>query len=326
MIDSPLPSIHDAPAWTLSQGTAFPPRDPLSDLLDLIHIRGEAVLTCAPEPPFALSFPATTPSMHAVVRGTLTVRVADAAEPIRLGPGEVLLLPHGAAHVVEAGEARSVVPVTEALHADFDGERHSLGRGSATAWFWGSFAVDKLISRPVIDALPKVITLRDLSERPLEWFQLCWEIMIDESKGRLPGASVMVSRLLDIVFVRVVRRWAEQDQDASRWLTAAIDPRIARAMSAIHAAPARPWQVADLAEIAAMSRSSFTLRFKSLLGQSPGAYLTAWRLLKAAERLRHTAEPIKVIVDEVGYESEAAFSRAFRSRFGLSPSEWRKHG
>lgn len=321
----------DMLAWTLSHKTAFPlpgrsGRDPLSDLLDLIHISGEAALTCTPEPPFALSFSSTAPSMHAVTHGMVTVRVEGMNDPIQLGPGELLLLPHGAAHVVEAGEARSVIDITEALRLDFDGERHALGRGTSTAWFWGSFTFDRFNSGRLLDALPIAITLRDLNERPLEWFQLCWEIMVDESKGRMPGASVMVSRLLDIVFVKVVRRWAEQDAAAPRWLTAAIDPRIARALSAIHTTPARPWQVADLAKIAGMSRSSFASHFELLLDQPPGAYLTAWRLDKAAERLRNTAMSIKLIAEEVGYESEAAFSRAFRDRFGLSPSQRRKCG
>lgn len=314
---------------TLTHGATFPPlgrpvRDPLSDLLDLIHIRGEAALSCTPELPFSLSFPASAPSMHAVAHGKVTVRVAGMIEPIQLGPGEVLLLPHGAAHVVEAGEDSAVIDITEALQSNFDGKRHALGRGTSTAWFWGCFTFDSFISRRLLDALPIAITLRDLNERPLEWFQLCWEIMIDESRGRLPGASVMVSRLLDIVFVKIVRRWAEEDAAAPRWLTAAIDPRIARALSAIHAAPARPWQVADLAKIAGMSRSSFASHFESHLAQPPGAYVTAWRLDKAAARLRNTALSIKLIAEEVGYESEAAFSRAFRNRFDLSPSERRK--
>lgn len=295
--------------------------DPLSDLLDLVHIRGEVALTCTPEGPFALSFPARMASMHAVMHGTVTVRVAGMADPVQLGPGELLLLPHGTAHVIESGEAHTVVEIAQALHSAFDAERNALGQGRSTSWFWGGFTLDSAISRRLLDALPVAITLRDLSERPLEWFQLCCEIMVDESKQRLPGGSVMVSRLLDIVFVKVVRRWAEQDSAAPQWLTAALDPRIARALRAIHAAPARPWQVADLAEIAGMSRSSFASHFESLLGQPPGAYLTAWRLDKAAGRLRSTARSIKWIAEEVGYESEAAFSRAFRSRFDASPSQ-----
>jgi AraC-like DNA-binding protein len=298
--------------------------DTLSDLLELVHIHGEAVLSCAPEPPFSLAFPATAPSMHTVARGMLTIRVEGLKDPIQLGPGEVLLLPHGAAHVVASGEAGATIDVAEALRLRFDAERYSLGSGTSTAWFWGSFSFDSLISRRLLDALPIVITLRGLDERPLEWFQLCWEIMVDESKKRLPGASLMVSRLLDIVFVKAVRRWTEQDPAAPRWLTATLDPRIANALSAFRAAPARPWQVADLAEVAGMSRSSFATQFKSLVGQSPGAYLTAWRLDKAAERLRNTASSIKLITEEVGYDSEAAFSRAFRSRYGSAPSRWRK--
>lgn len=301
-----------------------PERDPLSDLLDLVHIRGEMALTCTPETPFALSFPAGASSMHAVTQGTVTVRIEGMADPIRLGPGELILLPHGTAHVIEAGEARTVVGIADALQSGFDRARSALGQGSSPAWFWGSFTFDSAISRRLLDTLPVAITLRELNERPLEWFQLCWEIMVDETRRRLPGGSVMVSRLLDIVFVKVIRRWAEQDAAAPHWLTASLDPRIASVLSAIHAAPARPWQVADLAEIAGMSRSSFATRFESLLKQPPGAYLTAWRLDKATERLRNTSRSILWIAEDVGYESDAAFSRAFRERFGLSPSQWRK--
>jgi len=301
-----------------------PERDPLSDLLDLVRIRGEMALTCTPEAPFALSFPANTACMHAVTHGTVTVHVEGVEAPIELNPGELVLLPHGTAHVMKAGHARTIVGIDEALRASFDRRRVVFGDGTSTTWFWGSFTFDDAMSRRLLDTLPIAITLRDLNERPLEWFQLCWEIMVDESRRRLPGGSVMVSRLLDIVFVKIIRRWAEQDAAAPHWLTAALDPRIAKVLSAIHAAPARPWQVADLAEIAGMSRSSFAAHFESLLEQSPGAYLTAWRLDKASERLGNTSKPIRWIAEDVGYESDAAFSRAFRERFGLSPSQWRK--
>ncbi|WP_194274087.1 AraC family transcriptional regulator [Variovorax paradoxus] len=301
-----------------------PERDPLSDLLDLVHIRGEMALTCTPATPFALSFPAGASSMHAVTHGTVSVRVEGLADAVRLGPGELILLPHGTAHVIEAGDARTLVDIWDALKSGFDRTRSALGQGTSPVWFWGSFRFDSAISRRLLDTLPLAITLRELNERPLEWFQLCWEIMIDETRRRLPGGSVMVSRLLDIVFVKVIRRWAEQDAAAPHWLTASLDPRIANVLSAIHAAPARPWQVADLAEIAGMSRSSFAARFESLLTQPPGAYLTAWRLDKATERLRNSARSIRWIAEDVGYESDAAFSRAFRERFGVSPSQWRK--
>ena len=142
--------------------------DTLSDLLELVHIHGEAVLSCAPEPPFSLAFPATAPSMHTVARGMLTICVDGLKDPIQLGPGEVLLLPHGAAHVVASGEAGATIDVAEALRLRFDAERYSLGSGTSTAWFWGSFSFDSLISRRLLDALPIVITLRDLDELPLE--------------------------------------------------------------------------------------------------------------------------------------------------------------
>lgn len=299
---------------------------PLSDLLNLVRVRSEVALRCAPQLPFALSFPATFSSMHAVMRGSLTVRVEGLNEPVQLYPGEFLLLPHGTPHVIKAGGACQVLEATEALlQSNFDSESRALDSDGSAAWFWAGFTLDHVIARRLLDALPLAIVLRDLNEGSIDWFHQ-WRIMVDESKRRLPGAGVMVSRLLDVVFVKAVRRWIEGKAESSHQLTAAVDPRIAKAISAFHASPARPWQVADLAQIAGMSRSSFAFHFELLFQQPPGSYLAAWRLDKAAERLRNTVQSIKQIAEAVGYESDAAFSRAFRDRFDFSPSQWRKQG
>jgi len=133
----------------------------------------------------------------------------------------------------------------------------------------------------------------------------------------------MVSRLLDLLLVVILRRWATSHDSLPGWVASASDERIARAVAAIHSDPARKLSNAELAAIAGMSVSSFAERFKQVMGSGPGAYLRAWRLDQAAEALLHSSAPIDAIADRVGYASKEAFSRAFQARFGQPPSVWR---
>lgn len=149
------------------------------------------------------------------------------------------------------------------------------------------------------------------------------ELVLRELGATRPGASLMVSRLLDLLLVVILRRWAQSDDSLPGWLAAAKDERIARAIAAIHSNPARNLSNAELASLAGMSVSNFADRFKQVMGQGPGAYVRGWRLDQAAEALLHSSASIEAISDRVGYASKEAFSRAFQARFSQTPSSWR---
>ena len=138
-----------------------------------------------------------------------------------------------------------------------------------------------------------------------------------------PGASLMVSRLLDLLLVVILRRWAQSNDSLPGWLAAAKDERIARAVAAIHANSSQNLTNSDLAKLAGMSVSNFADRFKQVMGLGAGAYVRAWRLDQAAEALLHSSASVEAIADRVGYSSKEAFSRAFQAKFAQTPSSWR---
>jgi AraC-like DNA-binding protein len=147
---------------------------------------------------------------------------------------------------------------------------------------------------------------------------------LDEALAARAGAVAMISRLLDVNFMQLLRTWASTGEVGRGWLSGAIDQRVNRAMSAIHADPAHNWTVGALAKLSNLSRSAFADRFLRIVGQSPMAYLAAWRLDRAAEMLRYGRWPISEVAGRVGYTSQAAFSRAFKGQFAMSPLQWRQ--
>lgn len=193
----------------------------------------------------------------------------------------------------------------------------------AISCFCGSFTVDGDLAARVLQSLPQVIVLDGLAENLIEWVDVMCELVLRELGATRPGASLMVARLLDLLLVVILRRWAHSDDSLPGWLAAAKDERIARAVAAIHADPANNLSNAELADVAGMSVSSFADRFKQVMGQGPGAYVRGWRLDQAAEALLHSSASIEAISERVGYTSKEAFSRAFQSRFEQTPSSWR---
>ena len=147
---------------------------------------------------------------------------------------------------------------------------------------------------------------------------------LDEALNPRAGAAAMISRLLDVIFVQLLRTWAMEGTAGHGWLSGAIDGRINPAMSAMHADPGRAWTVHELAALSHLSRLAFADRFQRVLGQAPSNYLTTWRLDRAAELLRYSRAPISDVASPAGDTSEAAFSRAFKGRYEMSPMQWRR--
>jgi AraC-like DNA-binding protein len=150
--------------------------------------------------------------------------------------------------------------------------------------------------------------------------------MVRESASPQLGADVMLRRLSELLFIQVIRLWVEQQAKASvRWVGALRDQPISAALGLIHQSPQRTWKVKELAEAAGLSRSTFSARFTELVGEPPLTYLTRWRMLRATRLLKNEVR-IEIIADALGYESEAAFRKAFKREIGLPPAQYRKYG
>ena len=291
--------------------------DAFSEVLDIVHVRGETARVITPDQPLDYAVPAGQPCVYIVEQGVLEITV-DGAPPVNLREKQIALMLQGTAHQTAFRDPRHNTPQTRLIDPE-TGERAR----PAINCFWGSFTVDGDIAARVLQSLPEVILLDGLADNPIEWVDVVCDLVLRELGATRPGASLMVSRLLDLLLVIILRRWAQSEDSLPGWLAAAKDERIARAVSAIHADPARNFTNGELAELAGMSLSNFAERFKTVMGQQPGAYLRAWRLDQAAEALLHSSASIDSIADRVGYASKEAFSRAFQAKFGTAPSTWR---
>jgi AraC-like DNA-binding protein len=332
----------DPPDWPAALMTAEEP-DALSDVLDAVHLRGGAVLRCAPATPFVVTVPARVRVLHILERGSLRLRTDDMAadgSPVEtvLGEGDLVLLARGDAHTMRAGPGAGEPRPLRAddCYTDGDGSTDTVpaggdcstdtvpAGGDGPRWLTGTFTVDEAVADPLLAVLPPMVVVPAAGQ---DWLQASVRLLVAEITAPRPGRAVMISRILDLLFVHVLRVWAEQRPAgpvAPGWLTAATDPRLGQVITAINRDLRRPWSVDDLAGLAELSRSVFAERFTRLLGNPPSAYLAQRRLDRAAELLRSTSASVGAVADEVGYTSEAAFSRAFRRRHGIPPLRWRR--
>ncbi len=149
-------------------------------------------------------------------------------------------------------------------------------------------------------------------------------MLLLEMQAPSQGSAVMIARILDLLFIQILRAWAAYDDAAPSWLTGAVDAQIGTALGAIHADLAHDWTVEELAAACSLSRSAFAARFATRVGMPPASYLAHVRLRAAAELLRSTPELVSAVAAKVGFTSEAAFSRAFRRQYGAPPARWRR--
>lgn len=290
--------------------------DVLSEALLQARLRGDAAALFAPPAPFHISFPAGPTRVHFAVDERLLVHVEGFTEPFALEPSDFVLVADGVAHSIATPGAMAVArPLTTADQASVLPGGH--------AWVTGRFRVEDRIAGPLQSALPAAIHV-SASKRGSEWQRLSLRLLLDEIGPGRPGAWIMISRILDLVFIHALREWSSSDRVEPGWLAMALDERLAPALSAIHRHPAHPWTVDELAALTSQSRSAFAHRFRALVGQSPVAYLGEQRMRSAARLLESTTQSVGEVAGAVGFTSEAAFSRAFRRRFGSPPLAWRR--
>lgn len=248
---------------------------------------------------------------HVLLRGTGWL-VPDRGEPVRLAAGDAVLVPHGAAHVLSDGpRADGAVPFERAV-ADPDGP---------VDFLCGKYRLDRTRAHPVLAGLPEVL---HVPARPAHHPHLrtTVDLLTAEVADNRPGRDAALGGLLDVLLVHLVRAWLD-DHDHTGWPRALHDPEVGAALEALHADPATPWRIADLAARAGVSRATLARRFTALTGRPPMAYLTSWRMTTAARLLRETDRPLPTIARQVGYTSPYAFSHAFKRHFGQAPGRYR---
>jgi AraC-like DNA-binding protein len=304
-------------------------RDVLTDVLDLLRVRGAVMAQVRAHAPWGLRLPHNPgASFHAITAGSCWIRVGTQA-PRELLPGDVVLLPRGTPHTVSSepkGASRPWDRAAKAQARSASGEIVLDGAGASTHFICAAYAYDHDVAHPLLGLLPLVLVLSERDTPETEPLASTLRLLRHELAATRAGGAAIVNRLIDILFVHMVRAWvSERAADDASWLGALTDPIVARALTVMHGDPALPWTVETLAERVNVSRANLARRFTRLVGEAPLSYLTRWRMELAARHLRDTDAAVGAIARQVGYASEFAFSRAFSRARGDAPGRYRRH-
>jgi len=263
---------------------------------------------------------------HLATLGGGYVRVGEETTPF--SAGDLFMIPHGDPHEIGNGTGAPLVDSEPELPSLLTGGiKHARfgGGGEETRLVCGYLGCEAALIRPVLAGLPRVVRVHLRNDRSGEWLENSIVHAVERASTAAPGSEVIIARLAEVLFAEALQRYVNQlPLGRTGWLAGASDPTIGRSLAALHRRPANPWTLAALAQEVGLSRSALTERFSRYLGQSPMAYLADWRLELAAEALRTTSRSVLQVATEVGYESEAAFNRAFKRRFAKPPAQYRR--
>lgn len=296
--------------------------DPLSDVLSLLKPRSYAAGGFGGNGDISIQFPRHDGiKCYAVVSGQCWLSVESVPDAVRLTAGDCFLLPSGNPFVLASDLTLTPVDYRTVLRAQLNGAVASQSGGEGAFMVGGHFALAGDHAGILLGVLPPIVHLRKESDRAaLRWSV---ERMMQELRDPQPGGFLVVQHLAQMLLVQALRvHLAEGARGGVGWLFALADRQMGAAITAMHEDPARRWTLEALAECAGMSRSTFALRFKETVGASPMDYLTRWRMLLAGDRLANSRDSIAVIGLSLGYESESAFSTAFKRVMGCSPRQY----
>jgi AraC-like DNA-binding protein len=268
-------------------------------------------------------------SFHVVTSGRCWLEVAG-NDPQRLEPGDLALVPHGDGHRL-CSEPGTPAPRLEELEHEMVSDLYAIlrhgGGGATTELVCGAVRFDHPAAHRLVKLLPRVIHVESSISPQTDWMQSTLRLMAAEARELRPGGETVITRLADILVIQAIRSWIERDAAAQTgWLGALQDRQIGRAIALIHRDPTRVWSLESLAADVAMSRSAFAARFNELVGEPPMHYVARWRMHVALTWLKEDSAPVSELASRLGYQSEAAFSRAFKRFIGVSPGAARRHG
>src|SRR5437868_13337162 len=266
---------------------------------------------------------------HYVVEGELRIRVdGEDGEGLVLGAGDVVLLPRNDLHLVGSDLTLPPVPGSDIIEPPKAGGLftiHHGGNGRRTRMICGFLGCASAEGNPVISTLPSMLKLNVEQGGAAEWIRSTFQYAAEEVAAGRPGSETVLAKLSELLFVEAVRRYAEALPDGQTgWLAGLREPHVARALALMHRDINRRWTVDDLGREVGLSRSALAERFIRLIGVPPMHYLAGWRMQVATEKLRSTNASLAQVAEIVGYDSEAAFSRAFKKAFGAAPATWRR--
>lgn len=314
--------------------------DALSELLRVIRLDSAIFFNAEFSEPWCLSSPHSQRlaaifeqgTRHVIIYHLLCEGLAYAELPggerVTLVPGDLVSFPHGHEHFLGNGVSTATIDASAALPGVL---AHGLsvlsvgGGGTPSRFICGFLACDPELCQAFLGGLPPLIKVNLREDPSGQWLENSLRFSVAQAATRDAGAVAMLTKLSEALFAETLRRYVrELPQGQTGWFAGARDPALGKVLTLVHHQPAHPWSLAELAQQAGVSRTVLAERFRHFLGEPPMAYLTRWRLQLGAHALALTSHGVARIALDVGYESEAAFNRAFKRAFGLPPARYRK--
>jgi AraC-like DNA-binding protein len=264
---------------------------------------------------------------HLVIEGGASIELTG-ERFLELGPGDVVIFPHGDAHHMSSAKgAKRPFPnygLTDKVKTRDLSPLRAGGGGEISRFVCGYMTCDPWLSRPLLSGLPSVFKVNIRTDRSGHWLENSIQHLVEEAASGGIGSDAMLAKLSEALFIDTLRRYiAGLPEQEKGWLTATRDPVVGKSLGLLHSRIAHPWTIAGLADEVGISRSALVERFTRYLSDPPMKYLTRWRLQLGARSLERTSRGVAEIAADVGYESEAAFNRAFKREFGQPPGRYR---
>lgn len=313
--------------------------DPLSEILKSVRLSGAIFINAEASAPWCILSPPSKrigPLLsgrtdHVIIYHLVTAGEGYATvgkESVKFAAGDLLVFPHGDEHQMGNGVGAEPVSSEQNLPAILERGLEPLrfgGSGEVTRLICGYFCCEARLTQPLLAGLPKLLKLSLRDEPDGAWLETSIHHAVMLLGGGSPGSDMLVARLSEVLFAETLRRYvATLSEHKTGWLAGSRDPIVSKSLAVLHARPEREWTLDLLAREVGTSRSALTERFSRYLDTSPMAYLADWRLELAADALKSSSRSVLQIAASVGYESEAAFNRAFKRRFDLPPARYRR--
>jgi AraC-like DNA-binding protein len=314
--------------------------DAFSKILSGVKLNGAVFFTAEFSAPWGVSTPGSQAMTafiapgaehlvlyHLVVEGSAVIELLN-GQTTEVGPGDVVIFPNGDAHHMSSGQDATRPFPNYGINAKIRARELSPlragGGGKVSRLVCGYMTCDPCLSRPILNGLPAVFKVNIRADHSGHWLESSIMHLVDEAASGRVGSEAMLAKLSEALFVDTLRRYVcSLPVQELGWLAGSRDPIVGKSLGLLHSRVAHPWTIAHLAQEVGISRSALVERFTKFLSEPPMKYLTHWRLQLAARSLQTTSRGVAEIAADVGYESEAAFNRAFKREFGQPPGRYR---
>lgn len=305
-----------------------PTTDPIAELFQVLQMQSVFYTQAELTAPWGMVIPAIASSLmfHFVVEGECLVEVEG--ESAKIQQGDFLMVPHGSGHSLMAGPNAQCLPLFDLPIETVSGFYERLvygGNGTPTRLLCGAVSFDHPIAAKLLEMMPPSLLIRATDKDESELLVNTIHLLARESTGTRLGSEAVITRLADLLVIQSLRAWIDrQGSGQGGWLVALQHPALGKALMAVHREPGAPWNLQGMASVAGLSRTTFAETFRQCVGQTPMDYLSEWRMALAKNRLQKSRDSILSIALDLGYQSEAAFGRAYKRITGTTPGSVRQ--